>query len=78
MDKIEKEKQKLAEHIGERVVEKRLAKDWTRRDLARESGVNEDVLLKIEHGHRLPMVETLFVLARALGTQPGSFFPEVK
>lgn len=46
----------------------------TRRDLAAQCGVHEDVLQKIELAQRLPMVETLVLVSLALGVSMRDIF----
>lgn len=56
----------VLENIAQNMLTLRAAKTLTRRDLANKSGVNEDVLMKIEMRQRLPRVETLVRVAHAL------------
>lgn len=53
--------------IGGRLRAAREAKGWTHEQLARESGLSLDTVIKIQSGRRQPGGETLVKLCRALG-----------
>jgi transcriptional regulator with XRE-family HTH domain len=54
------------EHFGQRVIDLRDKYGWTRRELARRSGLHEQHLLKIEQGLRKRIEgDTVIRLARA-------------
>ena len=53
--------------IGELIRQKRTGKRWTQERLSSEAGINNRFLQKIEAGHRMPSLVTLFKLARAFG-----------
>jgi len=55
-------------HIGERVQQRRQHLRWTQEDLARESGVPQATISRIEKGQRRnPGADVIRRLARALG-----------
>ena len=56
--------------FGQRIVEGRMRKGWTRVELAGELGVSRERLAKWEHGKSSPPFEMLIALHEALG---GSF-----
>lgn len=45
----------------------RLAKGWTRRQLAFYSGLSVEFVYKLEHGRTNPRISSLVLLAQALG-----------
>ena len=54
------------EHFGQRVLDLREKHGWTRRELAKRSGLHEQHLLKIEQGLRKRIEgDTIIRLARA-------------
>ena len=54
------------EHFGQRVIDLREKHGWTRRELAKRSGLHEQHLLKIEQGLRKRIEgDTIIRLARA-------------
>lgn len=53
--------------LGERIKGHRLALGWTRNDLADETDMSADALVKIEAGRCEPRSVTLAMLAQALG-----------
>jgi len=56
------------ENFGQRVIDLREKYGWTRRELAKRSGLHEQHLLKIEQGLRKRIEgDTIIRLARALG-----------
>lgn len=60
--------------IGGRLRDLRAARGLSLRQLAREIGASPSLLSQVENGKVTPSVETLSLLARALGTQVGTFF----
>lgn len=53
--------------LGERIIRARKRKGWTRRELARRTGLHEDSLLKVEYGLRTDVAaQTIKSLAAAL------------
>ena len=55
-------------HIGEKVSGRRRKKNWTQEDLAREAGVPQSVISRIERGERKnPSIDVVRRLAEALG-----------
>lgn len=52
---------------GEKIERIRMAREWSRTELARRAGVHEDDLARIENGGRRPSASTLSAIAKALG-----------
>ena len=63
-----------AEAIGKRLRELRATRGLSLRQLARETGASPSLLSQIENGKITPSVDTLYGLARALGTPIAAFF----
>lgn len=57
--------------IGARVHALRSGRGLSMRDLARQAGVSQPFVSKLERGQQLPSVTTLYALADALATTPG-------
>jgi len=57
----------MAERVGDRIRELRLAKDWTQKDLAARCGVSYAQISHIERGISRPSIETALRISRALG-----------
>lgn len=47
----------------------RLAKGWTQKQLAHYSGLSIEMIRKLEHGRTNPRLDSLVLLARALGCE---------
>ena len=60
--------------IGVRLRELRAARGISLRQLAKEIGASPSLLSQVENGKVTPSVDTLSLLARALGTQVAAFF----
>lgn len=55
-------------HIGQRIQQRRQRLNWTQEDLARESGVRQATISRIEKGQRKnPGADVVRRFARALG-----------
>ncbi len=65
-----------AAHIGRRLRELRGSRGLSLRQLARDIGASPSLLSQIENGKVTPSVDTLYLLAGALGTPVASFFGE--
>lgn len=65
-----------ATEIGRRLRELRAARGLSLRQLAKEIGASPSLLSQVENGKVTPSVDTLYVLARALGVPVASFFGE--
>lgn len=63
-----------AEAIGRRLRELRATRGLSLRQLARDTGASPSLLSQIENGKITPSVDTLYGLARALGTPIAAFF----
>ena len=59
--------------FASRLTALREARGWTKYRLAKESGLTESALGKLEEGDRVPTWETVQALARALGCTPNDF-----
>ena len=55
--------------VSHGVWQRRSQKRWSRRELAERSGVAEGTILNIEHGNRMPAVDTLEIVLRELGCE---------
>jgi transcriptional regulator with XRE-family HTH domain len=60
--------------IGHRLRELRSARELSLRQLAKLIGASPSLLSQVENGKVTPSVDTLYQLARALGTPVASFF----
>jgi len=63
-----------AGEIGRRLRELRAARGLSLRQLAKEISASPSLLSQVENGKVTPSVDTLYVLARALGVPVASFF----
>ena len=59
--------------IGQSVRAKRVARFWTQERLAREAGISQKALSKIENDDVEPRFSTIIRLAAALGVDPSEF-----
>ncbi len=57
--------------IGRSVRTKRVAQFWTQEQLAREAGITQKALSKIENNEVEPRFSTILRLAKALGVEPS-------
>jgi DNA-binding NtrC family response regulator len=64
----------LQRRIGEKIREGRKSRSLTLAQLAERTGLSVGFLSQIELGKNSASVETLYRIARALGTEPGDFF----
>ena len=62
------EAEALIQGLGQRIMDLRTCKGWTRTDLAAVLGVSRERLAKWEGGQHAPPLEMLLALRRALGT----------
>lgn len=58
----------ISDRIAVRIRELRLAKGWSQEQLAEATGLSRDAVSRIERGDRSPSLDTLNLVARALGT----------
>jgi transcriptional regulator with XRE-family HTH domain len=63
--------------IGTRIRQLRNQKNFSLRALAQATGLSHSFICDVEHGRCNPSIETLQVLARALGVKPEFFFSNV-
>ena len=64
---------RLRAALGRQIRLSRTERGWTLRDLSEQSGVSVSQLSSIERGAHLPSVESLLMIATALGEQPSSW-----
>ena len=58
---------KIADHLGQRIVQCREQRGWNRNVLARRSGLGYSHLRYLEEGRGEPTVSTVLALVRAFG-----------
>lgn len=58
---------KLSDSVAARIRELRSARGWSQEKLAEESCISRDAVSRIERGDRGPRLETLEMIARAVG-----------
>ena len=63
-------------NIGRSVRVKRVARFWTQKQLAREAGISQKALSKIENDEVEPRFSTIIRLAKALGVDPSELVDE--
>jgi transcriptional regulator with XRE-family HTH domain len=61
---------RLMEVDGMKLRRLRMERAWSQRDLARESGVAQDTITRLETGKREAQPRTIRRLSEALGVQP--------
>lgn len=64
---------RLRAELGRQIRLARAEKDWTLKDLSEASGVSVSQLSSIERGNHLPSLESLLVVAAALGHTPSAW-----
>ena len=62
--------------IGRSVRAKRVARFWTQKQLAREAGISQKALSKIENDEVKPRFSTIIRLAKVLGVDPSELVDE--
>lgn len=67
-------KQSYLNKLGKRIVELRLKKGWSQRDLAYECGKEPQSIERVENGKSNPTAFYLKELADALGVTVADFF----
>lgn len=68
------QKQRYLNKLGKRIVELRLKKGWSQRDLAFECGKEPQSIERVENGKSNPTAFYLKELADALGITVADFF----
>ena len=63
-------KSEFLRSLGRQVYSLRKARSWSRRELARHSGVSERFLADIENGRGNPSLGRIYDLSMSLGTTP--------
>lgn len=53
--------------LGERIREARNHANLTQQKVSESTGIDRSVLIDIEHGRRAPTIDTLFLIADAIG-----------
>jgi len=66
----------LANGLGAKLRNFRVAASVSVRELARRTGVSPSLISQVEHGRVTPSVETLYRIANELGLSVGDFFSE--
>lgn len=66
-DKIQHENRAVRTQVGETVRARRLAAGFTQQQLSESSGVDQEVISRIEQGHQRPRIDTLQKIASAMG-----------
>lgn len=66
----------LGKRLGQRIRELRTqgAKRWSQQDLARRARITPSYLSMIERGQRTPNLDTLTIVAKALGVPVAELF----
>jgi putative transcriptional regulator len=67
-------KEKYLKNLGKRIVELRLKKGWSQRDLAFECGKEPQSIERVENGKSNPTAYYLKEIADALGVSVADFF----
>jgi transcriptional regulator with XRE-family HTH domain len=57
----------ITAHVGRRIRRRRRAMDISQEELASRAGVHRTQISLIEHGKRMPRLDTLILLAHGLG-----------
>ena len=68
------QKQHFLKKLGNRIVELRLKKGWSQRDLAYECGKEPQSIERVENGKTNPTAFYLKELSEALGVTVADFF----
>lgn len=68
----------LANIIGNLIRDCRVHKGFTQGELGYLTNLDPMTISRIERGQRLPAVQTLFLIARALGVPFGEFFARIE
>lgn len=63
-------------HVGHQIRKHRQSRGVTQQELARALGISYQQIQKYENGANRVSAGRLYIIAKALGTQPGSFFEE--
>jgi transcriptional regulator with XRE-family HTH domain len=64
--------------FGKSLREVRLAKGLTHEALAERAGLHPTFISLLERGGRMPSLNTVFLLARALGESPSAFVAKLE
>src|ERR1700749_4314031 len=83
MNRAEKKAAKAAEpssgqnqYLGVKLRHMRMTKGLRLRDLAEKAECSESMLSKIENGHAVPSLKTLYRIAEAMGLTVGQLFDQ--
>ncbi len=64
--------------LGSRIRARRKAKGWSQAELAEAVGVGANYIGILERGQKLPTLDTLVAVAKALGCSPAELLDEVQ
>jgi transcriptional regulator with XRE-family HTH domain len=67
---MEATQKQVAEYLGPRIRRIRRGLDMSQENLAENAGIHRTQMSAIEHGYRLPRIDTLIKLAGGLGFTP--------
>jgi len=65
---------KLAEHIGNKLLELREAKQVSMREVSAATGISNPAICQTENGQSVPMADTIWKLCKYFDVQPNYFF----
>lgn len=68
----------LAQYIGIKIKEYRLANGYTQKELAKKIGMGDTTIANYEKGFRSPKKDTMFALASAFNVSIDDLFPPIK
>jgi transcriptional regulator with XRE-family HTH domain len=68
----------LVDHVAHNLHRVRLRKNFSQREVADKAGVSVSYVSMLERGNRSPPLETIEVLAKALGVAPLSLFEPIE
>jgi DNA-binding XRE family transcriptional regulator len=58
------------------LIQQRRARGWTQQELARQAGIGQAEVSKIERGRKSPTIDTYARLAGVLGLEPSALLPK--
>jgi DNA-binding NtrC family response regulator len=67
----------LRSQLGRRIKMLRVERNWSLKDLARETGVSISQLSSIERGAHMPSMESLLSLSHAFGSRPSDLLASI-
>lgn len=66
---------KTSRHIGQRLQDARLRKDFTQAEVAKRAGTNTNYYAKLERGEAIPSLKMLEKVLKALGLRSSDVLP---